>query len=59
MLKKLENDEFNYNPILEKATNFSLENKSFPIISPFIGLLLGFLFSIVIVLSKLNVKYKS
>ena len=59
MLKKLENDEFNYNPILEKATNFSLENKSSSIISPFIGLLLGFLFSIVIVLSKLNVKYKS
>jgi LPS O-antigen subunit length determinant protein (WzzB/FepE family) len=59
MLKRLENEEFNYNPILEKATNFSLENKISPIISTFIGLLLGFIFSIVIVLFKLNVKYKS
>jgi LPS O-antigen subunit length determinant protein (WzzB/FepE family) len=59
MLKRLENEEFNYNPILEKATNFSLANKISPIISTFIGLLLGFIFSFVIVLFKLNVKYKS
>jgi LPS O-antigen subunit length determinant protein (WzzB/FepE family) len=57
LLQKLENDQFNYNPILDKASQSVLQNTS---VSLFFvsGLFLGFLLSLVIIFLRNTLKEK-
>jgi LPS O-antigen subunit length determinant protein (WzzB/FepE family) len=57
LLQKLENDQFNYNPILDKALLSVLQNTS-PLLFLGFGLILGFLLSLVIVFLRNTLKEK-
>jgi hypothetical protein len=57
LLQRAENDPFNYNPILDKASLFVLQNISPPLFFGF-GLILGFLLSLVIIFLRNTLKEK-
>jgi LPS O-antigen subunit length determinant protein (WzzB/FepE family) len=57
LLQKLENDQFNYNPILDKASLSVFQNKSISLFFVF-GLILGFLLSLVIIFLRNTLKEK-
>jgi len=56
LLKKLENDKFEYNPILEKSSAPIYLNSSYNKFNFFIGLLFGFLLSFLIIFFKTLLK---
>ena len=56
LLKKLENDKFEYNPILEKSSVPIYLNSSYNKFNFFIGLLFGFLLSFLIIFFKTLLK---
>jgi hypothetical protein len=57
LLQRLENDQFNYNPILDKASLSVLQNTRPPLFLGF-GLILGFLLSLVIIFLRNTLKEK-
>ena len=57
LLKKLEDDQFNYNHVLDKASPPVLQNNSESLLFVF-GLILGFLLSLVIIFLRNTLKEK-
>jgi LPS O-antigen subunit length determinant protein (WzzB/FepE family) len=57
LLQKLENDQFNYNFILDKGTTFEINRKP-PYFSFLIGLFIGFFLSCIIIFFKSALKNK-